>query len=125
MLGYWLCFSCQNLFITPCSQSLLPCSWKMIDIIVMMVSKLSLFSLPLQICIEGTCLPFYPQGIINPEDPGQDIEDDNSIDTSRPVQKDFQQLDIIDGRPAWYDPIFTEMFIELEMKFKQRFLKTF
>ena len=29
---------------------------------------------------------------------------------------DLDSLDLIDGRPAWYDPIFTGIFIELRIK---------
>ena len=57
-------------------------------------------------------MPFYPEGVDPPE---------NEVETQ---EKDFSQtdyanqpLDIVDGRPAWYDPIFTEMFIELRMRF--------
>ena len=71
-----------------------------------------------QICIEGECSPFYPEGL-------PDI-DDNSIDKSNRGKKDEdvqnsntfnEPLDIVDGRPAWYDPIFTEVFIELRKRF--------
>ena len=71
-----------------------------------------------QICIEGECSPFYPEG--------QPDIDDNSIDNSNRGKKDGdvqnsntfnEPLDIVDGRPAWYDPIFTEVFIELRKRF--------
>ena len=70
----------------------------------------------LQICIEGICSPFYPDG----REPLPDV-DDNDIDKSVKRKEDEdvpdEPLDIVDGRPAWYDPIFTEVFIELQKRF--------
>ena len=77
-----------------------------------------------QICIEGICSPFYPDGVDIPALP--DI-DENDIETGKgnrnkgkeqdrdttPNEPIKEPLDIIDGRPAWYDPIFTKVFEEL------------
>lgn len=65
-----------------------------------------------QFCIEGKCVPFYPDDV-------KPI-DDNSIDhdtkTMLVSQPKIDTAVLIDGRPAWYDPIFTETFIELRNK---------
>ena len=78
-----------------------------------------------QICIEGICSPFYPDGVDIPVLP--DI-DQNDIDTGKGNRNKGKEqdrdttndpikepLDIIDGRPAWYDPIFTKVFEELRI----------
>ncbi len=83
-----------------------------------MCTKKDFFS-AFQICIEGTCSPFHPDDVEKPKVP--DI-DDNSVDEERDasVEEDshiYEPLDIVDGRPAWYDPIFTDMFIELKSRY--------
>ena len=88
-----------------------------------MIDIYSHFFLPLdpnlQICIEGQCVPFYPDGHrIVPPMPDVDTNDIGEEDHEN--QQDDHRvnnpLNIVDGRPAWYDPIFTQTFIELKSK---------
>ena len=79
-----------------------------------------------QICIEGICSPFYPDGVDIPVLPDIDQNDietgegnrnkgkeqDRDTTSKEPIK---EPLDIIDGRPAWYDPIFTKVFEELRI----------
>ena len=74
-----------------------------------------------QICNEGQCRPFYPDGIEQPDDTTNEIDTNDIDNTDQAKDPEVPKTstdpqDIIDGRPAWYDPIFTEMFIELRMK---------
>ena len=66
-------------------------------------------------------MPFYPDDVKPITEP-----QGNALD-SAPTEANLDKLDksdtenLIDGRPKWYDPIFTEMFIELKLKFEERF----
>lgn len=77
----------------------------------------------MQACKEGQCEPFYPEDI-KPitEPPSNDLEPKTAEDPDESTKSDKSDTEsLVDGRPAWYDPIFTEMFIELKMKFEERF----
>ena len=43
---------------------------------------------------------------------------ENDVET---VSKTSEPLELIDGRPKWYDPIFTRIFANLKEKYSQRF----
>jgi hypothetical protein len=80
----------------------------------------------LQFCIEGNCVPFYPDDVkpINDntgrdkDTNGVDYPGENTRDSGSPSTEGDAEpgMNLIDGRPAWYDPIYTEIFIELKMK---------
>ena len=65
-------------------------------------------------------MPFYPEDVKPITEPKNDLEPSNSEEK----EAAFSDIDdLIDGRPQWYDPIITETFMELKLKFEQRFFK--
>jgi len=65
-------------------------------------------------------VPFYPEDVKPITEPNNDLEPSKS-EEKHEIQSDID--DLIDGRPKWYDPIITETFTELKLKFEQRFFK--
>ena len=66
-------------------------------------------------------MPFYPEDI-KPitEPPSNDLDPETKLKDPE-LQKSDSIENLVDGRPAWYDPIITEMFTELKLKFEERF----
>ena len=64
-------------------------------------------------------MPFYPEDVKPITEPNNDLEPSKSEE-----KEAFSDIDdLIDGRPQWYDPIITETFMELKLKFEKRFFK--
>ena len=65
-------------------------------------------------------MPFYPEDV-KPltEPPSNDLDPKVEASEDIDVQSDIDEL--VDGRPKWYDPIIAETFMELKLKFEERF----
>ena len=74
------------------------------------------------LAVKGQCVPFYPEDV-KPitEPPSNDLDPKVELGASEDIDVQSDIDDLVDGRPAWYDPIITETFMELKLKFEERF----
>lgn len=85
-------------------------------------------------CIEGQCVPFYPDDVVRIDEPSND--DGNSVDNTPNNDNPKTDTDVtrtgsnggpeddnfIQGRPVWYDPIFTQIFVSLKTKYGKQYI---